>query len=292
MSLGGKSKSRATEKKTETSEAVANVFSKKVSADIAKWGERKDELKDGEEEGGGGDSAGAPGKERVKKNSADVHIINLPAAPPPSAAKESSVSYASGTKCLLCRRQFTSTEQLQRHERESKLHAENAAKAAKAKASAPPSSDQTYRDRASERRAIYGQSAVPDDVGMERGGGGRRRQRSNSAEPMNMSSSASVPSTAHGAVPENIPVAVFEDSSNPGNQLLRRMGWNDGKGLGKDESGMTESIAVTDEGGRASTSRVGVGNSKAAEIPSLEYGDDVAYKNSLMRVTRARFDQA
>lgn len=271
MKLGGKAKPKP--------------IDQKVSADIAKWGERKGELLESEE----AQVDDPEEKKRAKKSSAgDVHIINAPMPPvsvTASAPRDTSVlstASACGTKCLLCRRQFASPELLHRHERESKLHAENLAKAAKAKASAPPSSGQSYRDRASERRAIYGQSAVPDDV--VEGSNGRRR-RSGSTE---LSYPVTAAAGASGSSLDSAPVAVSQDAANPGNQLLRRMGWNEGKGLGKDGSGLTEAIAVDS---RAPQSKEGVGSDKASEIPPLNYADDVAYKNSLMLATRARFER-
>lgn len=284
MNLGGKGKSKST-KDISTAVAAAesaegsgaatvvpSVFSKKVSANIAKWGERKGELLSE----GGEEEDKSPSLDKAQQA---VTPISAPTESKPVA------TFASGTKCLLCRRQFTSVEQLQRHERESQLHAENVAKAAKAaKSSAPLSSaagSQPYRDRASERRGLYGQSANPEDA---IGTGGERRKRG--AEFI-------TPSLPAPPDTDTVPVAVSDDVTNPGNQLLRRMGWNDGKGLGKDESGRVESIAVAagSTSSRPPQSKVGVGNAEAAAIPSLEYGDAVTYKNSVIKATRARFDQ-
>ena len=55
----------------------------------------------------------------------------------------------------LCRRAFDSLEQLRKHEAKSKLHAENLAKAQASGGGG------AYRDRASERRQIYGQVGRP-----------------------------------------------------------------------------------------------------------------------------------
>ena len=68
--------------------------------------------------------------------------------------------------CTLCRRQFTSGEQLLRHERESKLHAANLAKVGQSievnnsnssTSAIGVETSTAYRDRASERRAVHGQ---------------------------------------------------------------------------------------------------------------------------------------
>jgi hypothetical protein len=281
----GKSKSKAATKDTSGSagsEGSSTVINKKVSDNIAKWGERQGELLPESDEGSRDTKSPAASVcsdgGSAQSFAATVDPSSIPAGTTPAPA----TSFASGTKCLLCRRQFTSVEQLQRHERESQLHAENVAKAAKAKSSAPlAGSGQAYRDRASERRGLYGQSATPEDAAWS---GGRKR-------------GADVLDRAPGPPPgpvasETGPVAVADDVANPGNQLLRRMGWNDGKGLGKDESGRVESIAVSaGSSARPPQSKVGVGNTEAAAIPSLEYGDTVTYKNSVIKATRARFDQ-
>lgn len=60
-------------------------------------------------------------------------IQSLPPPPAPSSLPVSA-SDPGLVACLLCRRQFASPEQLQRHEKESKLHKENMILAVKAAA--------------------------------------------------------------------------------------------------------------------------------------------------------------
>lgn len=42
----------------------------------------------------------------------------------------------------------------------------------------------------------------------------------------------------------NPTVPVSADESNPGNTLLRKLGWREGQGLGRDGEGAVESVAV------------------------------------------------
>ena len=86
----------------------------------------------------------------------------------------------------------------------------------------------------------------------------------------------------------------MNDESNPGNQLLRKMGWDTGKGLGKDGKGMEESVGVK----LADIEKVSEGNRGVAGIgsntgiPPVNYkGEGKAYKDSLLRAAKARYDQ-
>jgi RNA-binding protein 5/10 len=186
--------------------------------------------------------------------------------------------------CTLCRRQFTSPELLQRHERESKLHAENLAKSKLSQ----DSESAVYRDRASERRAIHGQSEIPEDI-LDPGrrddifnSGERRKRRAGSVTDLMVDNSSAL--VAASSVP---PPVLSDDVNNPGNQLLRRMGWNEGTGLGKDSSGRVESIAesVSASGRVKSTAGVGV-----VELPQVHYTDS-SFKGSLKQRTMARYEQ-
>lgn len=87
------------------------------------------------------------------------------------------------------------------------------------------------------------------------------------------------------------PMPMAADTHNPGNQLLRKMGWTDGAGLGKNNSGMEEAVGVliageTQGGGSGGGKRAGgIGSSV---IPPINYDSD--YKASLMRAAKARYD--
>ncbi|CAN4078139.1 unnamed protein product [Withania somnifera] len=141
----------------------------------------------------------------------------------------------------------------------------------------------TYRDRAAERRSLYGSSSAdasdhgdPNrDSTFRRGvfdptpfppgvGGGR------SAEANNQSFEVI---TADRAI----------DESNVGNRMLRSMGWQEGLGLGKDGSGMVEPVQAQSTGRRA-----GLGSQPKVD-PTLEAQSGDSYKTLIQKKAIARF---
>lgn len=169
--------------------------------------------------------------------------------------------------CLLCRRQFPSFDVLRRHEKESKLHAENVAKAAAA------SQASAYRDRASERRILY------------------PNEKEESSEKIQETINKSVEHPAVVVATAAPPRPVDQDEANPGNALLRRMGWTDGTGLGKEGSGEVIPVALNERVSGASLApgeKTGVGLED--RLPGLSYGDVAEYKQSVYKATKARFD--
>jgi hypothetical protein len=79
----------------------------------------------------------------------------------------------------------------------------------------------------------------------------------------------------------NDPVPLSADISNPGNRLLRSMGWEDGKGLGADGKGQQETIALAQ---RKSGAVAGIG---ASALPQVDYQNR---KVSLYLNAQARMD--
>lgn len=97
------------------------------------------------------------------------------------------------------------------------------------------------------------------------------------------------------------PPVLNNDTENPGNQILRRLGWKDGQGLGQGGSGDVESVASKLErksGSSSSTSvKRGVGAVQSGHIPPVEYGarggrseGENEYKSSVLRAAKARYD--
>lgn len=225
----------------------------KMSENVNKWTERRREENE---------DAETPSVFVVAKNETTSTVPGNPAVATASAAASSSQPV-----CLLCRRQFPSFDVLKRHERESKLHADNVAKA-KVEA-------KQYRDRASERRLMNpGDDVDKKEVEEKREDFERSR-----------ASMATVPVPA-------APISVDRDEANPGNALLRRMGWADGKGLGKEGSGEIVPVALNEKVAGSSLApgeKNGVGSGD--RIPSLSYGENMSeYKKSLHKATKARFD--
>ena len=206
--------------------------------------------------------------------------VNLTTAVPTSVAAAPTASGVSASSvCLLCRRQFASPEQLVRHEKESKLHADNLAKQQQQQSTVTSSADpnaSVYRDRASERRAVHGDS-VPITYPP------RKEQESlkRKASIDNYASSSITPASAPSKT-------LKDDLDNPGNALLRKMGWAEG-GLGRDGTGIEEPINPSNR----ANSKAGVGTGGSGEGGSVGYprGEGAEYRESLLQATRARFEQ-
>lgn len=123
--------------------------------------------------------------------------------------------------CLLCRRRFPSLEKLRYHETASALHKENLAQAT---ASAAPEKDTptnassdaaesaaTYVDRAEQRRQMH-QYTNPEGQPV-----------ANSLFPVEVST----------ATHESVDSTRNLDESNIGHQMLQKLGWKTGDGLGR-----------------------------------------------------------
>lgn len=121
--------------------------------------------------------------------------------------------------CYLCMRQFQRSADVNRHERLSDLHRNNLKdeaavnralfKLEKHKNDPPPSTE--YRDRAKERRQIFGSSRQPKDK---------------KPKPNDPKKEEPVPTMSKGA------------------SLLGKMGWSAGTGLGAQGSGMTAPLTT------------------------------------------------
>ena len=93
-----------------------------------------------------------------------------------------------------------------------------------------------YRDRASERRVIYGQPDAPapsNELGAgSTSASGRRKHAEGPSPPPK--------------VPTPPPVLnPGEDENNVGNKLLKKMGWSTGTGLGLSGEGRVDPVFVT-----------------------------------------------
>lgn len=275
----------------------------KVSQNIAKWAERKAEISIEDENkltsasktsvsiavAGLGDSSEL-GVSSFTKRAVEEKKLSSAESKGKDTKEAFLTSSSSGPAvCLLCRRQFPSQEVLLRHEKESKLHKENLLKAAATSVSNNilAASTVTYRDRASERRDLHGQTDEVEDMNPRRRGV-RSRSRSRSRGRKGRIAGD------HGGhqVPTTDTTNVADDPSNPGSQLLRRMGWKEGEGLGRDGTGAVSSIAEESvRNAIVGKSKVGIGSTEEA-IPPIEYGNPSAYKESLLRAAKARYDFA
>ncbi|XP_015583178.1 SUPPRESSOR OF ABI3-5 isoform X2 [Ricinus communis] len=159
-------------------------------------------------------------------------------------------------------------------------------------ASANKEQSQTmYRDRAAERRSLYGSSSSVGDDLLDIGGDLNRDL------PFKKGSLDSMPfppgvGGGRGAGDASINTQSYEvitadkaiDESNVGNRMLRSMGWHEGLGLGKDGSGMIEPVQA-----QATEKRAGLGSQQKKLDPSLEVQAGDSYKTLIQKKALARF---
>ncbi|PPD97201.1 hypothetical protein GOBAR_DD05763 [Gossypium barbadense] len=151
-------------------------------------------------------------------------------------------------------------------------------------------SQTAYRDRAAERRNLYGSSSsTGDDLPDPELRNSNRDMafKKFSSDPMPFP-----PGVGGGRGVVSDDVQSFEvitaekaiDEKNVGNQMLRNMGWHEGLGLGKDGSGMKEPVQTQAMDGRA-----GLGSQTKKLDPSLEVQAGDSYKTVIHKKALARF---
>lgn len=144
--------------------------------------------------------------------------------------------------CLLCKRKFPSAEVLTKHKNLSELHKQNLAEHTK-KNELPQLNG--YRDRAAERRMKFGEDEPPPI---------RKRY-----EPPQVK-----------APPVSHPPPSVVDTI--GGKMLQKMGWQEGRGLGKEEQGRTAPIEAEQ---RATLAGLGQKRGIYTPTPGETYRDTV-----------------
>ncbi|KAK4479859.1 hypothetical protein RD792_015402 [Penstemon davidsonii] len=150
-------------------------------------------------------------------------------------------------------------------------------------------SQTTYRDRAAERRSLYGSSSAFGDEISNAGDSNRdstvRRGVVDSMPfPPGVGGGRSA-GDVHSQSYDVITADKAIDESNVGNRMLRSMGWHEGSGLGKDGSGMVEPVQAL-----AIETRAGLGSHQPKKVdPSLEVQAGDSYKAVIQKKAIARF---
>ncbi|EXJ85572.1 hypothetical protein A1O1_05937 [Capronia coronata CBS 617.96] len=235
----GKTSKETTDKpkkrKAQAEPETAGVVKKPAPSHLQFWSNRHAELHGiGQKSGdSGGKDENTPNKSSDNKNNGDT------AAPP-------SQSYADPDRrcCYLCMRQFPNNAEVNKHERLSDLHRQNLRDEAKVKKALaklakhgiqpnqPVVSAMQYRDRARERRKIYGVvNKKGEQVQPPPPPPGAQRSAKQPA------SSGSGDDADEPAAPVSVPV------QSKGASLLSKMGYTAGQGLGASGEGMTAPIS-------------------------------------------------
>uniref|UniRef100_A0A665UX88 RNA-binding protein 5-B-like n=1 Tax=Echeneis naucrates TaxID=173247 RepID=A0A665UX88_ECHNA len=166
--------------------------------------------------------------------------------------------------CLLCRRQFPTKEALLRHQQLSDLHKQNLEIQRRSRLSETEleelerkETELKYRDRAAERREKYG---VPEPPAPKKKFYKPPTPTVNYEQP-----------TKDGLTSDNI-----------GNKMLQAMGWQEGKGLGRHQQGITAPISAS-----LRTKGTGLG----IKGSSYELSASDTYKDAVRKAMFARFTE-
>ncbi|CAG4972416.1 unnamed protein product [Colias eurytheme] len=144
--------------------------------------------------------------------------------------------------CLICKRRFPSAEVLTKHKTLSDLHKQNLVEFQKKNDLLPQTNG--YRDRAAERRLKFGEDEPPPI---------RKRYENDMPAP----------------VVSHPPPSVVDTI---GGKMLQKMGWSEGRGLGKEEQGR---IAPIEAEQRPSLAGLGQKRGIYTPTPGLTYRDTV-----------------
>ena len=244
---------QSTHNNNNNSQPTPSLTQKKHSADIDKWAERGREIRNilTSSEGTSNVNIGGGG------GGVESHHINNDA---PSQCQKKcwtllsksifGKTTAGNPVCLLCQRKFQNVEKLKQHVKLSLLHKHNLAKreAALEKAALAKEQEKEYRDRAQERRFLYGPEApsssftkdVVDDESMSMSMG----------MSMGMTTGPSLTQARVVTTAEVVNPSENLGDSNIGNKLLQKLGWKNGASLGrKEKSDGSASNSNNSEGG-------------------------------------------
>mmetsp|Transcript_18327 Transcript_18327/g.22733 ORF Transcript_18327/g.22733 Transcript_18327/m.22733 type:complete len:396 (-) Transcript_18327:142-1329(-) len=203
---------------------VPSQIQKKHAADIDKWTVRTREMRDAPADPGTSPSD-PPSSTPNPPSQKTCPIAKTSKNPSPTKTTTSGQPV-----CMLCKRKFGDRTKLKQHIEHSALHKQNLAKKAAAdaaKSSAPLASLTTteYRDRAKERRVMYGPETA---------------STANEEEPATVGPSLTTARTVTAT--ESIRPDENLGDSNIGNQMLQKLGWKKGESLGQQKSCVGEKL--------------------------------------------------
>lgn len=141
----------------------------------------------------------------------------------------------------------------------------------------------SYRDRATERRNLYGSSAPIENDLMD---SSEDIMRKGASDPTPFPPGVGVRGTTTTEVSDYDVITEEKaiDESNVGNRMLRNMGWQEGSGLGRDGSGMKEPVQA-----QGVDRRAGLGSQQKKLDPEFEAQPGDTYRTVLHKKALARF---
>ncbi|XP_077237174.1 suppressor of abi3-5 isoform X2 [Tasmannia lanceolata] len=152
----------------------------------------------------------------------------------------------------------------------------------------------TYRDRAAERRSLYGSSSsfIRDDLSDLGLGDPNRDLQFRKGSLSDTGAMPFPPGVGGGRIEANNNETNYElitpdkaiDENNVGNRMLRNMGWQEGLGLGKDGSGIIEPVQA-----KGMEDRAGLGSQQRKVDPQLEVQAGDTYRTLIQKKAQARF---
>lgn len=183
--------------------------------------------------------------------STDEFLVKKITEPLSAESDEGIIDWAKLT-CLLCKRRFPSADVLSKHKSLSDLHKQNLVEYRKKNELMPQTNG--YRDRAAERRMKFGEDEPPI----------RKRY-----EPPEIR----VPIQSHP------PPSVVDTI---GGKMLQKMGWSEGRGLGKEEQGRINPIEAEQR-----PSLVGLGQKRGIYTPT----PGETYRDTVKKLMIARYKE-
>ncbi|XP_022081359.1 RNA-binding protein 5-like [Acanthaster planci] len=206
--------------------------------------------------GGGSDSEPEP---EIRPAPATINPIAATSTGTTAASTVDALTDWAKLICLLCKRQFPSREILVKHQQFSELHKQNLEtlrqESQELRDQEAIEADYHYRDRAKERREKFGVDEAPP------------KKKFRAPKP---------------PVPFEEPTKEGLKEDNIGNQMLQKMGWNKGTGLGRKQQGRTDPIEVQKRQAGAGLGIKG-GN---YEITATD-----SYRDAVKKVMRNRFEE-